>query len=60
MMMNRIPRGLGTLWIYRGTKYRFPQQYVEQVAAIRQIVDGNLKFSIYTYKCLLGNDPEDN
>ena len=60
MMMNRMPRGLGDLWLYKGPTYRFPQQYVDQVAAICQIVDDNLKSYIYTYKCLLGADPEDS
>ena len=59
MMMNRMPRGLGELWLYKGPTYRFPQQYVDQVAAIRQIVDKNLKSTIYSYRCLVGNDPED-
>jgi hypothetical protein len=55
-----MPRGLGDLWLYKGPAYRFPQQYVDQVAATRQTVAGNLKSTIYTYKCLLGNDPEDS
>ncbi len=59
MMQNRMPRGLGDLWLYKGPAYRFPQKYVDQVAATRQIVAANLKSTIYTYKCLLGNDPED-
>ena len=60
MMQNRMPRGLGDLWLYKGPAYRFPQQYVDQVAAIRQTVAKNLKSTIYNYKCLMGNDPEDS
>ncbi len=58
LMMSRMPRGLGSLWMYRGIAYQFPQKNVEQVAAVRQIVKYNLHSTIYTYKCLLGNDPE--
>ena len=58
-MMNRMPRGLGELWLYRGTNYRFPQQIVDQVAALRQIVDKNRTSSIYNYGRLVGNDPVD-
>ena len=59
LMMNHMPRGLGELWLYRGTEYRFPQQYVDQVAALRQIVDRNRTSTIYNYKRLVGNDPDD-
>ena len=58
LFMSRMPRGLGALWMYKGISYRFPQQYVDQVAAVRQIVKANLHSSVHTYKCLLGNDPE--
>ena len=60
LMMSRMPRGLGSLWMYKGVEYSFPQKNVDQVAAVRQIVDGNLNSSIYTYKCLLGKDTEGN
>jgi hypothetical protein len=60
LMQNRQPRGLGDLWIYKGPEYRFPQLYIDQVAAARQTVAGNLMSTIYTYRCFLGNDPEDS
>jgi hypothetical protein len=53
VMMNRMPRGLGDLWLYRGPTYRFPQEYVDQVASTRQTVGENLKSNIYNYKTLL-------
>ena len=50
-MQNRMPRGLGDLWLYKGPTYRFPQAYLEQVADKRQIVAENLKSTIYNYQC---------
>ena len=44
--------------MYKGITYSFPQQNVDQVAAVRQVVNANLMSSIYTYQGLLGNDPE--
>ena len=58
MMLNRMPRGLGDLWLYRGPTYRFPQEYVDQVADKRQIVDENVRSTIWTYRCLMGNADE--
>ena len=58
LMMSRMPRGLGSLWSYKGVSYTFPQANVEQVAAIRSVVNANLMSSVYTYQNLLGNDPE--
>jgi hypothetical protein len=58
VMMSRMPRGLGSLWTYKGVSYSFPQSNVDQVAAVRQIVNSNLMSTIYTYQNLLGNDPE--
>ena len=58
IMMSRMPRGLGSLWTYKGVSYTFPQANVDQVVAVRQIVNDNLMSSMYTYQNLLGNDPE--
>ena len=58
LMMSRMPRGLGSLWMYRGISYQFPQKNVDQVAAVRQTVNANLHSSVHTYQNLLGNDPE--
>jgi hypothetical protein len=58
MMMSQMPRGLGSLWMYKGVSYSFPQANVDQVATVRQTVKANLMSSIYTYQNLLGNDPE--
>ncbi len=54
-MMNRQPRGWGELWLYCGVDYRFTQQTIDQVATLRQVVNKNLKSSIYTYQRLVGN-----
>jgi hypothetical protein len=59
MMQNGMPRGLDDLWLYRGPTYRFPQEYVVQVADKRAVVAANLKSTVYNYRCLVGNDPED-
>jgi hypothetical protein len=58
LMMSRMPRGLGSLWMYKGIEYQFPQKNVDQVATVRQIVNSNLHSSVYTYRCLLGKDPD--
>jgi hypothetical protein len=58
MLMSRMPRGLGSLWTYKGVSYTFPQTNIDQVAAVRSIVNSNLMSSRYTYQNLLGNDPE--
>ena len=58
LMMSRMPRGLGSLWSYKGVSYTFPQANVDQVAAIRSVVNANLMSSVYNYQNLLGNDPE--
>ena len=55
LMMNRQPRGWGELWLYCGLEYRFSQQTIDQVATLRQVVNKNLKSSIYTYQKLVGN-----
>ncbi len=56
--MSRMPRGLGSLWAYKGVTYTFPQANVDLVAAVRSVVNSNLMSSRYTYQNLLGNDPE--
>ena len=55
LMMNRQPRGWGELWLYCGLEKRFNQQTIDQVATLRQVVNKNLKSSIYTYQKLVGN-----
>jgi hypothetical protein len=58
MLMSRMPRGLGSLWAYRGVTYTFPQSNVDQVAVVRSVVNANLMSSRYNYQNLLGNDTE--